>query len=92
MHGGSSAVEYEWFMSSKGASKMANGKLEQRLTALEAEVAELKRRMAAVDAEAPWWERIAGSFENDPHYEKAMRLGQQYRRSTRPKARPPRKK
>ena len=66
--------------------------LEQRVTDLEAEVATLKRKLDNLDMTTPWWEQIAGTFENDPIYEKAMQLGREYRQSLRPKASPRRKK
>ena len=31
--------------------------------------------------QTPWWEKIVGSFANDPAYEEAMQLGSQYRES-----------
>lgn len=31
--------------------------------------------------ETPWWEKIAGSVENDPTFDEAVRLGQEWRRS-----------
>jgi hypothetical protein len=63
---------------------MASARLEARVAALEAEVATLKRKLEERDLIAPWWEQIAGTFQNDPLYERAMRLGQQYRQSLRP--------
>jgi hypothetical protein len=65
---------------------MASARLEERVAALEAEVAKLKRKLEERDLIAPWWEQIAGTFQNDPLYERAMRLGQQYRQSLRPKS------
>jgi hypothetical protein len=65
---------------------MASARLEERVAALEAEVAKLKRQLEERDLIAPWWEQIAGTFQNDPLYERAMRLGQQYRQSLRPKS------
>ena len=65
-------------------------KLEQRLTALEAEVANLKEKHAQQEGQAsghPWLDRIYGAFANDPEYLEAMRLGRKYRESLRPKAR-----
>lgn len=67
---------------------MTNAQIIKRLRALEAEVEQLKREHAQRrPAQKPWWEQIAGTFENDPFYEKAMRLGREYRESQRPKAR-----
>ena len=40
--------------------------LEQRVAALEADAAMLKRRFDKPDGTIPWWEQIAGTFENDP--------------------------
>lgn len=65
-------------------------KLEQRLAALEAEVAKLKEANGKKAGDAkPWWEKIYGSFEGNPHFKEAMELGRKYRESFRPK---PRKK
>jgi hypothetical protein len=66
---------------------MAHARLEQRVAALEAEVASLKAKVEtpAASKDLPWWERIAGSFEGDPLYEEAMRLGREWRESFRPK-------
>ena len=70
---------------------MASARLEQRVAALETEVAQLKRKPEEQEIIGPWWEQIAGTFENDPLYEQAMRLGQHYRQSLRPKPSTPRK-
>jgi hypothetical protein len=59
--------------------------LAARLSALEAEVAQLKAKVGAAD-QRPWWEKIVGTFEGDPYYEEAMRLGRKYRESLRPKS------
>jgi hypothetical protein len=64
---------------------MGPAQLEKRVEALEEEMARLKSKVEAADALTPWWERIAGTFQDDPVYEKAMKLGRQYRRSLRPK-------
>ena len=66
--------------------EMTPTQLEKRVAVLEAELAELKSKVEGADASKPWWERIAGTFENDPIYEKAMKLGQEYRRSQQPRA------
>ena len=70
---------------------MASAELEQRVAALEAEVARLKVKLDGDSKPAqPWWEQIAGTFANDPAYEEAMRLGREYRESFRPK--PPKRR
>lgn len=59
---------------------MSMSEIEARLTVLEAEVARLKEKQAPP---VPWWETILGTFADDPTYDEAMRLGQQYRQSLR---------
>jgi hypothetical protein len=59
--------------------------VEQRLAALEAEVAELKKRLDPAKPAQHWVDKIYGTFANDPHYEEAMKLGRKYRESLRPK-------
>jgi len=63
---------------------MATESLQDRVSALEAEVAQLK---AQLNQSASWVDKIWGTFANDPLHEEAMRLGKQYRESLRPKAR-----
>jgi hypothetical protein len=65
----------------------STSQLIQRVAALEAEVTKLKSQMEAMQTPQPWWEQIAGTFQNDPMYEEAMRLGRQYRQSLRPRKR-----
>jgi hypothetical protein len=61
-------------------------KLERRLTVLEAELAEIKKKLGGDKATGHvWLDQIYGSFANDPEYEEAMRLGRKYRDSLRPK-------
>ena len=60
-------------------------KLEQRVTDLEAEVSNLKRKVDKLTTVQPWWEQIIGTFENDPIYDEAMKFGRHYRQSLRPK-------
>ena len=60
--------------------------VEERLTRLEEEVARLKEANKGGEANAPpWWERIRGTFKDDPDYDEAMRLGRRWRESFRPK-------
>jgi hypothetical protein len=67
---------------------MSAGSVEDRLAALEAEVARLRTKLEEKEEPAvPWWKKIAGTFEGDPYYAEAMRLGREYRQSLRPKRR-----
>ena len=65
---------------------MSTTPLEERVANLEAEVARLKERLMEEPAHkvVPWWERIYGTFKDDPLYEEAMALGRAYRESLRP--------
>lgn len=68
------------------ATPKAALKIEARLAALEAEVEELKQKLAATNSEPkPWWEGVIGAFADDPDFLEAMRLGREYRESLRPK-------
>ncbi|ETX04477.1 MAG: hypothetical protein ETSY2_28555 [Candidatus Entotheonella gemina] len=58
---------------------------EQRVTDLEAEVISLKRKIDELSTVQPWWEQIVGSFEDDPIYDEAMKLGRHYRQSLQAK-------
>ena len=64
---------------------MATERLEARVAALEVEIAGLKKRLEEKPASPkPWWKEI-GTFANDPIFEEAMKLGERYRESLRPK-------
>ena len=63
---------------------MSTSEIEARLTLLETEVARLKQQLPLSEQQSPWWEKILGTFADDPIYDEAMRLGQQYRQSLRP--------
>ena len=66
---------------------MAVPQIEQRVAVLEAEVAQLKEQLKkTIPSRGDWLNDIYGAFENDPHFEEAMRLGREYRESLRPKA------
>lgn len=71
---------------------MSTKPLKQGIDKLEAEVARLRAKVEGPPAQSvPWWEKIAGTFANDPIYEEAMRLGREWRESFRPKSRKRRK-
>ena len=53
---------------------MTPAQLEKRVVLLEAELARLKSKVEGAGPGIPWWERIAGTFQDDPVYEKAMQL------------------
>ncbi len=56
--------------------------LESRVATLEAELVQMKRILSGFsEKEYPWWLKIAGSFENDPTFDEAVRLGQEWRKS-----------
>jgi hypothetical protein len=57
--------------------------LEKRVALLEAEVARLKSKVEGDSSSKPWWEKIAGTFADNPAYDEAMQLGQEYRNSTK---------
>jgi hypothetical protein len=66
---------------------MATLTLEERLTAVEQELADIKRKIiiCAPAGDQPWWEQRFGAFADSPEYDLAMRLGREYRESLRPK-------
>jgi hypothetical protein len=57
--------------------------LESRMKTLEQEVAALKRRADHGD----WVNRLTGSMQNEPEFEKVIDLGREARRSDRPASR-----
>jgi hypothetical protein len=64
---------------------MPTTSIQQRLTALEAEVAALKKQLNGGKDDRPWWQQIAGAFQGDEAFLEAMKLGREYRESLRPK-------
>jgi hypothetical protein len=63
---------------------MRRGELTTRVAALENEVARLRKTIEGEQRSAtPWWERIAGTFAQDPIYQEARKLGQRQRRLQR---------
>ena len=62
---------------------MAAPSIEDRVAAVEQELAKLKRQLGSEhEAEGePWWVRHAGGFRDNPNFEEATRLAAEYRRS-----------
>jgi hypothetical protein len=65
--------------------------LEKRIAELESRIDAIQSQLAKLAAPPPWWERIAGTFEKDGAYERAMQLGRQYRQSQRPTRKKPKR-
>lgn len=57
---------------------------EQRLSALEREMAELKRQLDEQRQSGNWIEKITGSFKDDPDFGEILRLGREARQADRP--------
>jgi hypothetical protein len=57
--------------------------LKDRVQKLERDVGELMSRTTG-QADQPWWQRIAGRFENDAAFEEIVRLGREYREAQVP--------
>jgi hypothetical protein len=57
-------------------------RLEARVATLETELAQMKQMLSGSQSErAPWWLKVAGSFEDDPTFDEAVRLGQEWRKT-----------
>lgn len=64
---------------------MAGTSVEERLSTLEQELAQLKQLLEEEKPQTlPWWEQRFGAFANSEGYKEAMRLGREYRESLRP--------
>lgn len=70
------------------------GEIEQRLTAIEAELAALRANSFSSPPKHPvhLLEKLHGTFENDQAFKEAVRLGRQWRTADRPKRRVPKAK
>lgn len=55
--------------------------IQQRLTAVEKDLAELKQRVAQQEKTKCWIERIAGTFKDVPEFDEIVRLGREFRES-----------
>ncbi len=59
---------------------MAGLSLEQRVAALEREVAALKGKGAA-HSDEKWWERLGGAFANDAVFAEMLEYGRYFRKT-----------
>src|SRR2546421_413587 len=61
---------------------MSRASLKQRVETLERELQQLKLQLNG--DKRPWWEKVWGTFANDPAFQEAMKYGREYRESLRP--------
>ena len=72
-------------------STSTNASIEDRVAALEAQVARLNQQVdqknggSVANADDPWTKQISGIFAGDPAFLEAMELGRKWRESFRPK-------
>lgn len=55
--------------------------LEQRLAALEREVAHIKRQLTSTETKGNWVDEVSGSMAAFPEFEEVVRLGREFRES-----------
>jgi prefoldin subunit 5 len=55
--------------------------VEQRVSALESELAALQKRVDDLNASKNWIEEVSGSMKDYPEYDEVLRLGAEWRRS-----------
>ncbi len=61
---------------------LSQQQLEEKVISLEQEMNQVKKILSIdVKKSVPWWEEIAGTFENNLAFEEAIELGNQYRQS-----------
>ncbi len=54
--------------------------LEARVAVLEKELVQMKELLSGfVEEKKPWWLKVAGSFEDDPTFDEAVRFRQEWR-------------
>ena len=57
--------------------------VEERLTAVEQQLVDLRRRLPSQTDGKSWVERIAGTFKDDPDFGEIVRLGREFRKSVK---------
>jgi len=69
-------------MQSEGVTRMSeNSVLEERVTALERDLAELKNHVFGSRDARPWFEKIIGSMKDYPEFAEVVKLGREIRKS-----------
>jgi hypothetical protein len=58
--------------------------IEQRLTAVEAAIAELQRRLPPPQLPSHWLEQVIGSFKDEPAFDEVLAYGRMFREADRP--------
>jgi hypothetical protein len=58
--------------------------LEERVKALEKEVADLKQQLLELSFRGTWLEKVTGSMKDYPEFEEVLRLGAEIRAADRP--------
>jgi len=53
--------------------------VDERLSALEQDVAQLKRQIESSSGKKNWIKQITGSFKDDPEFAEVVRLGKEIR-------------
>ena len=66
---------------------MKDPAIEERLSALEKELAQIKEQLATDKHPSPShpWDRVFGSLADSKGFDEAVRLGREYREAQRPK-------
>ena len=60
---------------------MSSGSVEERIVQLEQKVRQLESNARPDTNALPWWERVAGAFEDDQFYSAAMKVGAEIRKA-----------
>jgi len=58
--------------------------IEQRISAIEAAIAELQRRLSPQPATRNWLDQIIGTFKDEPAFGEVLAYGREFRDADRP--------
>jgi len=62
----------------------AEAPIERRLSAVEAAVSELQRKLSYPPSTLNWLEQVIGSFKDEPAFEEVLAYGREFRAKDRP--------